>query len=160
MRNFTFRRLTRADLPLMERWLSSAHVREWWPDTQYQMDIVQQDMDNPAVNMLLVCLIDHPFAYLHDHDAHAFRELQFGDLPGETRVLGTFVGDPDFNGQGLAPSYIDARTRDLRIRYPLVAVGPDAKDSFTIATYTKAGFMRRRLCPSRSGRLIHVMTKL
>ncbi|WP_375253915.1 GNAT family N-acetyltransferase [Yoonia sp.] len=160
MRNFTFRRLTRSDLPLMERWLDSAHVRGWWPDAERQVNMMLEDIDNPAINMLVVCLIDHPFGYMHDYDAHAYRQPQFADLPTGTRVLSTFVGDPGFTGQGHAPAYIEARTRDLRLRHPLVAVGPDAKDSFAISTYGKAGFRRRRLCPSRSGRLVHVMTKL
>lgn len=160
MRNYTFRKLTEADLPLMRRWLASAHVRAWWPDADKQIALMQQDMDNSQIDMCVVSLIDRPFAYLHDHDAQTFGMPQYADLPRGTRVLSTFVGDTDFLGQGHSAGYIDARVRDLRIKYPMVAVGPNTTDTRTISIYTQAGFKKRRLAGTRDGRLVQVMTHL
>ena len=72
MRNYTFRPLTEADLPLMRRWLAAAHVKVWWPDAEKQITLMEEDMHNPEIKMQVVSLIDHPFAYIHDHDARAF----------------------------------------------------------------------------------------
>ena len=160
MRNYTFRKLTEADLPLMRRWLDTAHVKAWWPNAGTQFALMQQDMDNTAINMWVVGLINHPFAYLHDHDAQTFAMPQYADLPPGTRVLSTFVGDSDFLGQGHSVGYIDARVRDLRLKYPMVAVGPSTTDTRAIAIYTQAGFRTRRLAPTRDGRLVHVMTHI
>ena len=129
MRNYSFRPLTEADLPLMRRWLDTAHVKAWWPDADKQIALMQQDMDNAEIRMWVVSLIDHPFAYIHDHDSRAFGMPQYADLPQGTRVMATFVGDRDFMGQGHSVGYIDARVRDLRRTYPLVAVGPNPTDT-------------------------------
>ncbi len=160
MRNYSFRRLTPDDLPLMQRWLQTSHVKVWWPNTDKQIALMQQDMDNPNITMLVVSLINHPFAYIHDHDARSFGMPQYADLPQGTRVLSTFVGDTDFLGQGHSTGYIDARLRELRLRYPMVAVGPNTTDTRTIGIYTQAGFRKRRLASTRDGKLVQVMTHL
>ena len=160
MRNYSFRQLTPADLPRMRQWLNTAHVKAWWPDADKQAALMEQDMDNPEINMQVVNLIDHPFAYIHDHDARTFGFPQYADLPPGTRVIDTFVGDTDFLSQGHSAGYIDARVRDLRIHYPMIAVGPNTTDTRAISIYTKAGFQKRRLAPSRDGRLLQVMTHL
>ncbi len=160
MRNYTFRPLVEDDLPLMRRWLNTAHVKVWWPDAEKQMALIQQDMNNPAIDMWVVNLIKHPFAYLHDHDARAFGMPQYADLPQGTRVMATFVGDNDFMGQGHSAGYIDARVRELRSKYPMVAVGPGTTDTRSISIYRQAGFMNRRLASTSDGRLVQVMTHL
>ncbi len=160
MRNYAFRSLTEADLPLMRRWLATAHVKVWWPDADKQIALMEKDMNNPDINMQLVSLINHPFAYIHDHDARAFAMPQYADLPYGARVMATFVGDNDFLGQGHSVGYIQAHTRALRVKHPMVAVGPGTTDTRTISIYRQAGFMNRRLATTREGRLVQVMTHL
>jgi aminoglycoside 6'-N-acetyltransferase len=160
MRNYTFRPLTEADLPLMRRWLDTAHIKAWWPDAENQIALMQQDMHNTNIDMRVVNLIDHAFAYVHDHDARIFNMPQFSDLPPGTRVMATFVGDTNFLGQGHSAGYIQARVRDLRLKYPMVAVGPNTTDTRAISIFRQAGFMNRRLASTRSGRLVQVMTHL
>lgn len=160
MRNYTFRRLREADLPLMRRWLDLPHVKTWWPHGDQQIELMRQDMDNPDINMLVVQLINHPFAYVHDHDARTFGMPEFSDLPHGARVLATFVGDHDFMGQGHATGYVDARVRELRKSFPMVATGVDTGDTRSLGVFGHAGFMRRRLATTRDGRLVQVMTHL
>ncbi len=160
MRNYTFRPLTEADLPLMRRWLNAAHVKVWWPDADKQIALMEQDMDDPKINMQMVSLIDHPFAYIHDHDARAYAMPQYADLPYGARVMATFVGDNDFMGQGHSVGYIEAQTRALRVKHPMVAVGPGTRDTRAISIYRQAGFMNRRLATTHQGRLVQVMTHL
>ena len=160
MRNYSFRRLVPDDLPLMQRWLQTSHVKVWWPNAEKQIALMQQDMNNSDINMLVVSLINRPFAYIHDHDARSFGMPQYADLPPGTRVIATFVGDTDFMGQGHSAGYIDARLRDLRLRYPMVAVGPNTTDTRTIGIYAQAGFHTRRLDSTRAGKLVQEMTNL
>ena len=160
MRNYTFRPLTEADLPLMRRWLQAAHVKVWWPDADKQTALMEKDMDNAAIDMRVVSLINHPFAYIHDHDARAFPLPQYADLPHGARVMATFVGDNDFMGQGHSVGYIDAHVRTLRVKYPMVAAGVGTTDTRTISIYRQAGFKNRRLATTGEGRLVQVMTHL
>jgi aminoglycoside 6'-N-acetyltransferase len=160
MRNYSFRKLISDDLPLLQRWLQTSHVKVWWPDAEQQIALIRQDMDNPNINMQVVSLINHPFAYMHDHDARSFGMPQFGDLPMGTRVLATFVGDTNFMGQGHSAGYLDARLRDLRLKYPMVAVGPNTTDTRAISVFAQAGFHKRRLASAKDGKLVQVMTHL
>ena len=160
MRNYSFRRLVPDDLPLMQRWLQTSHVKVWWPNAEKQIALMQQDMNNSDINMQVVRLINRPFAKIHAHDERSFGMQQDADLPPGTRVIATFVGDTDFMGQGHSAGYIDARLRDLRLRYPMVAVGPNTTDTRTIGIYAQAGFHKRRLASTRDGKLVQVMTHL
>ncbi len=160
MRNYSFRKLTEADLPLMRRWLETPHVKVWWPDVKKQLTLMQQDMNSSEIDMWVVCLINHPFAYMHDHDAQAFGMPQYADLPPGARIMATFVGDNNFMGQGHSAGYINARVCDMRMKYPMIAVGPNTTDTRTISIYAQAGFRKRRLAPTREGRLVQVMTHI
>ena len=158
MRNYSFRPLTPDDLPLMRRWLQMPHVRAWWGDVDRNLKLMQQDMDNKAINMQVVELSGMPFAYLHHHDVQAFAMPQFAELAYGTRALNTFVGEPDYLGQGHAAGYVGACVEDLRTRYPMAAAAPNSTDARQINIYTKAGFRKRRLAPTRDGKLVQVMT--
>ena len=160
MRNYTFRPLTEDDLPLMRRWLDTAHVKVWWPDAEKKITLMERDMNDPNINMMVVSLINHPFAYLHDHDAKTFGMPQYADLAHGARVMATFVGDSDFRGQGHSVGYIDAHVRALRVKYPMVAAAPGTTDTRTISIYRQAGFHNRRLASTRDGRLVQVMTRM
>lgn len=121
---------------------------------------MRENLENPDITMMLVSLSDHAFAYIHDHDARYLGLSQFSDLPPRSRVVSTFVGDVGFMGQGHSSAYIDTRVRQLRRDYPLVAVGPNTKDTHAIQVYVQAGFRKRALRPARDGNLIQVMTHL
>ena len=160
MRNYSFRKLTTGDLPLMQRWLQTSHVKVWWPDAEKQVALMRQDMNSSTINMQVVSLINHAFAYIHDHDARSFAMPEFADLPTGARVLATFVGDTDFMGQGHSAGYIDAYVRDLRIHYPMIAVAPNTTDTRAIGVFGQAGLRKRRLASTRDGKLVPVMTHL
>lgn len=145
---------------MLARWLSCAHVRVWWPESDKQLMMMEQDLTNPQIDMRLVTLDGRPFAYLHDHDARAFGQPQYADLPSRTRVVATFVGDSDYLAHDHAAGYLAARLRAWRLDYPMIAAGPQTQDIHTIATYTKVGFHKRRLAPTKDGKLVQVMTHL
>ena len=160
MRNYNFRSLTMDDLPLMQRRLQASHVKVWWPDADKQIALMRQDMKSSSIDMQVVSLIDHAFAYIHDHDVRAFGMPEVADLPQGTREIATFVGDTDFMGQGHSAGYIDARVRDLRRDYPMIAVAPNTTATRAIGVFAQAGFHKRRLASPRDGKLVQVMTHL
>lgn len=158
MRNYNFRPLTPEDLPLMRHWLAMPHVRVWWGDVERNIALMAQDMHNPEINMQVVALVDRPFAYLHHHDVRAFAMPEFADLSMGTRAMNTFVGDPDYLGQGHAAGFISTCIQGLRMNYPMVAAAPLTNDARQIGIYEQAGFRKRRLAPTRNGSLVQVMT--
>ncbi len=160
MRNYSFRRVTPDDLAQLRQWLDLPHVKVWWGEAEKQIALIKQDMNNTKIDMHMVELVNRPFAYIHDHDASAFTMPEYADLPRGTRVIGTFVGNPEYLGQGHAVGYIDAYLRDLRLHYPMVAVAANTTDTRTIGIYNQAGFRKRRLAQTRDGKLVQVMTHL
>ena len=160
MRNYSFRRVTPDDLLQLRGWLEMPHVKVWWGNAEKQIALIKQDMESHKIDMHMVELVGRPFAYIHNHDVHAFPMPEYSDLPRGTRVIDTFVGDSNYLGQGHAAGYIDAYLRDLRLHYPMVAVSANTTDSRTLGTYTQAGFRKRRLASTRDGKLVQVMTHL
>ena len=158
MRNYSFRRVTPDDLALLHQWLDMPHVKMWWGNASKQVALIKQDMENTKIDMHMVELVGHPFAYIHHHDAFAFGMPEYADLPPATRVIGTFVGNPEYLGQGHAAGYIEAFLKELRLHYPLVAVSANTTDMRTLGTYKQAGFRKRRLAATRDGKLVQVMT--
>lgn len=158
MQNYIFHTLTYADLPLIRKWLMMPHVRAWLPDTEMELELMKHDMEDDLIDMRKVCLRERPFAYIHDHDAETFGMPQYADLPRGSRVITTFVGEAEFMGPGHSVGYLKDRLAELRRSCPLVAVGPRSHDQRLIATFTQAGFQRRRLATSRTGKHIQVMT--
>ena len=103
MRNYSFRRVTPDDLALLHQWLDMPHVKMWWGNARKQIALIKQDMENTKIDMHMVELVNHPFAYIHHHDAFAFGMPEFADLPPATRVIGTFVGHPEYQMSGWSP---------------------------------------------------------
>ena len=160
MRNFTFRKLKSTDLPLVRRWLDAPHVKAWWPDAERHIAMMLDDLNSPGVDMNIVSLIDHPFAFVVDYNANAYGQPQYADLPPGARAMDSFVGDSAFMGQGHASGYLSARVRDLRMKHSMIAVAPNTKDIHAINIYNQAGFKKRRLANARDGSLVQVMTHL
>lgn len=158
MHNYSFRRLTDADLPMMRSWLQASHVRSWWGDPDRNLALMKQDMNNPAINMQVVQITGRPIAYLHHHDVAAFRMPQFADIAHGARAISTFVGDANYLSPGYAAGYISDCVQSLRLKYTLMAAAPNSTDMRKIGIYLQAGFRKRRMAPTRDGRLVQVMT--
>src|ERR1043165_8095670 len=50
---YRFQPMTADDLPLVRRWLMTAHVSEWWGDPPEQLTLVTEDLDEPAMDQYI-----------------------------------------------------------------------------------------------------------
>jgi aminoglycoside 6'-N-acetyltransferase len=46
---YTFRPVTRQDLPLLQQWLQAPEVVRWWGDPDEQAALLREDLDNPGM---------------------------------------------------------------------------------------------------------------
>src|SRR4051812_22192824 len=64
---FSFRPLTRSDLPQLHQWLNRAHVAEWWEGAT-SLEYVNQthgvDLDSNVIWQYLAYLQDNPVGYV------------------------------------------------------------------------------------------------
>ena len=148
---YVFRPMTSADLPLIRRWLSLPHVREWWGDPDQQYALVSGDLDEPAMDQYIFSAAGDPFAYLQCYDLTAWNS-GFGTHPKATRGIDLFIGEPDMiergHGSALIRAFADER---LRQGAPRIVTDPDPANGRAISAYRKAGFEKDRVVETPDG---------
>ncbi len=150
---YRFRPMSADDLPLVRRWLEAAHVREWWGDTLEQFELVSGDLNEPAMDQLIVASGDRPFAYLQCYDQTAWPENGLGCHPPGTRGIDQFIGEGDMVGRGHGSAFIRAFTDTLLAAgTPRVITDPDPANARAIRAYEKAGFRKQHEVDTPDGR--------
>lgn len=148
---YTFRPISAADLPLVRRWLSEAHVREWWGDPDEQLALVGGDLDDPAMDQFIVLADDKPFGYLQCYRLTAWN-TGFGPQPEGTRGIDEFIGESDMIACGHGPPFIRQFVDEqLRAGLPRIVTDPDPLNARAIRAYEKAGFVRARRVETPDG---------
>jgi aminoglycoside 6'-N-acetyltransferase len=137
---YVFRAMTAADLPTVERWLESPHVREWWGDPTEQYLLVSGDLDEPAMDQFIVSADGDDFAYIQCYDLTAWNS-GFGVQPQGTRGIDQFIGEPKFVGCGHGSAFIRIFVERLfGAGAPRVVTDPNPRNARAIRAYAKAGF--------------------
>ncbi len=148
---YLFRAMTADDLPLIERWLTLPHVREWWGDPAEQYALVSGDLDEPAMDQFIVSAEGNDFGYIQCYDLTAWNS-GFGEHPTGTRGIDQFIGEPDMinrgHGSGLTRAFVDGRFAQGT---PRMVTDPDPANARAIRAYEKAGFARDRLVDTPDG---------
>ncbi|MEM8590943.1 MAG: GNAT family N-acetyltransferase [Pseudomonadota bacterium] len=157
MTRYSFKPMTRDDLPMFKEWLANPHIEGWWGDPGTEARLVEEDMDEDKVDMRLACADGTPFAYIQDYNAHAFEAPHYKDQPEDARAIDTFLGDPAYLGKGHGAGYIAARLGELRQNYPTIVTDPDPANTRAIAAYTRAGFRPLDIRPCEDGDPVQVM---
>lgn len=151
MTAYVFRAMTAADLPTIERWLETPHVREWWGDPTEQYLLVSGDLDEPAMDQFIVSADGSDFAYIQCYDLTAWNS-GFGEQPKGTRGIDQFIGVSGMiergHGSALIRAFVD---RVLAGGAPRVVTDPDPDNIRAIRAYEKAGFEKSGLVDTPDG---------
>lgn len=152
---FSFRVLTKADVPLVQTWLAEPHVAEWWDDP----DEIFAAIEDPDTRLWIVALDGRPFAYLQDYDPHAWPGHHFGHLPPGSRGIDQYIGDPALLNQGHGSAFVRAHVERMFAEgAPAVGVDPAPDNPRAIRCYEKAGFTRGAVRDTDWGRSL-LMTR-
>jgi aminoglycoside 6'-N-acetyltransferase len=148
---YVFRRMTVADLPLLQGWLAMPHVREWWGDPDEQYALVSGDLKDPAMDQYIVAANGDPFGYLQCYDLTAWN-AGLGPQPPGTRGIDLFIGKPDMiergHGSALLRHFVDDL---LRKAVPRIVTDPSPVNARAIRAYEKAGFERDHVVNTPDG---------
>lgn len=115
----TLRRMDTADLPLVESWLSEAHVARWFLDgssiTVEMADLARCVAGDDPTEVLLVLERDRPIGWCQwyrgdDYPDHADG---VGTAPGELGI-DYAIGDPTAVGRGVGTALVAELVRMLR----------------------------------------------
>lgn len=155
---YGFPKLTRADYPMLRRWLAEPHIAGWWGDPDTEIALIEEDIDNGPTDMRVVTLRDQPFAYVQDYPAHHWDMPHYKHFPTGSRAMDTFLGDPDYLGKGHAAGYLRQRADELRADgYPEVVIDPSPDNTRAVAAYRRAGFTGDQIAPCEDGDPVLVM---
>jgi len=125
------RPLSRADLPLLARWLAEPLVRRWWHHDS-GIRTLERDfgpaIDGPDPTEIHLTGVDGVWfgliqRYLIDDNPEYADELAtVCEVPPGALSVDYLIGEPACRGRGLASRMIAASVRDARIRHPEAAV--------------------------------------
>jgi aminoglycoside 6'-N-acetyltransferase len=143
--------MTLADLPLIRQWLTHPHVREWWGDPDEQYALVSGDLDESAMDQVIVSAGSNDFAYLQCYDLTAWNS-GFGEHPRGTCGIDQFIGEPDMIQRGHGSAFIRAFV-DVRLRSgaPRIVTDPDPANTRAVRAYEKAGFEKAGMVDTPDG---------
>lgn len=150
----TFRRLARADFPLLSAWLAQPHVARWWnhdPSPQaVEADFgAAVDGTDPA-DVFVVHGGDRPLGLLQryrfaDHPEYAAELAPLVHAPPEAFSIDYFVGEPRALRRGFGAAMVAAAVRDIwrdHASAPCVIVPVSAANEASWRTLRRAGFER------------------
>jgi len=148
---YSFRPMTAADLPLVQRWLQQPHVVEWWGDPDEQYRLVSGDLDEAAMDQFIVSIGGRDFGYIQCYDLSDWNS-GFGAHPKGTRGIDQFIGEPDMVDRGHGSAFIRAFIeRTLANGAPRVVTDPDPVNERAVRAYEKVGFARAGLVDTPDG---------
>ncbi|MEM7296081.1 MAG: GNAT family N-acetyltransferase [Pseudomonadota bacterium] len=157
MPEYHFRPITRADFPMVARWLSAPHIDGWWGPAEVELPLIEEELAAPHIDMCIVTHRGHPFAYLQDYPAEHYGAPQYAGYR-RARAIDVFLGDPAFLGQGHAAGFLAQRADELlSAGAKAVVVDPDPANARAIRTYAKAGFEKGAVTPCEDGNDVQVM---
>ncbi len=149
---YQFLPMTASDLSLIEVWLDTPEVVQWWGDPKQQLTLVSEDLGNTAMDQFIVTYDTRKFAYLQCYDLSAWPDSAFGAQPPGTRAIDQFIGEPDMINRGHGSAFIRMFVRDfLPEDVPRVITDPDPGNVRAIRAYEKAGFGKGHVITTQDG---------
>jgi len=149
---YAFWPVTWDDFAFLERWLHAPEVVRWWGDPAQQLALLREDMDEPAMTMLIVSGDDRPFAYAQHYEVHAWPQSHLAALPRGARAIDAFIGEPEMLGRGHGSVFLRLLAEALvRDGAPVVAIDPDVENERARRAYANAGFRGDTIVETQEG---------
>lgn len=157
-REYEFVPVTRADYPMLRRWLSEPHVRAWWGTPEGEIALMERDLESPSIAMRIVRKAGVPFAYVQHYDGTTGDMPHYADMPKGARAVDTFIGEPSHLGRGHAAGFLRQLAEDLLdAGHPAVVIDPSVDNPRAIRAYRAAGFEGDEVRPNEDGDPVHVL---
>lgn len=151
---YTFRRLTRAEFPLLSGWLANPHVARWW-NHETSPEALERDFGTSAdggepSQDLLVLQDDHPIGLIQrsklaDYPEYLTEFEALTDVPAGAATIDYLIGEAAQTGRGVGTAMIKAVVEETWTIYTdanaiLVAVVAGNRPSWR--ALERAGFHR------------------
>lgn len=149
---YGFHRVTHSDLPMLEQWLQTPEVQQWWGDPEHELQLIVEDMDNPDMVQLIGMLDGHPIAYIQHFEVHAWPQKHLQDLPQGARAVDCFIGIPSLIGKGHGAKLLAMLAKQLNAQgVRVLCIDPDPENQRARSAYVNAGFVEHGLIETPEG---------
>lgn len=136
--SWTFRRMTAADLPLVNGWIAGPEVAAWWDEP-----IEAEELDEADHRLWIAERDGAPAGFVQDYDPHAWPDHHFAHLPPGAKGLDLFLADPAAAPPGEGSALLRAFTEMLFAQGARAVGGdPSPENPRAIRAAEKAGFVR------------------
>jgi RimJ/RimL family protein N-acetyltransferase len=164
-----FRRLTKADLPLLHEWLQREHVQFWWRERESYDAVVRHYL--PAIegsdptDLYLILVDGRPAGFIETYVISDYPDYQrLVEVEEGVAGVDLFLADPELTGRGLGSTAIGEFVRDVVFASPRThacVADPDSENQASLRAFEKAGFVRVRdfVDPEDENRL-HTLVRL
>ncbi len=151
-----FEPLKREHFPLMQMWLNTSHVNQWWPhskewtlndvEEKYSTYVegykLEQEKKKSIRGYIIYCALA-PIGYIQFYSAHDFERegYKLENMPPLLAGVDLFIGDASYLRKGLGVTTLVRFIQEMvwkHFDYCLVDV--DVNNKVAIKTYQKAGF--------------------
>ena len=138
---YGFRAVTRDDLPMLARWLTQPHMREWWGEPEQGVAEIGEAIESVETEPLIVELAGRPIAYLQSYDPHLEDGHPYQDQPFGSLGIDLSIGEAELLGQGHGSAILRQFADQLFAEgAPRLIIDPEPRNARAIRAYEKAGF--------------------
>jgi RimJ/RimL family protein N-acetyltransferase len=156
MKNFTFKKLSESDIPLIHTWLGSAHVREFWAEKNlddfeaFKLKF-KDKINSDTVSPYLVLLQGKAIGYIQTYS-----------VDEKTSGIDQFIGVAEFVNKGLGSLFVKEFTDEILSgkKISKVITDPSILNLRAQRAYEKAGFKKTWAMPGEDGDVILMEKKI
>jgi aminoglycoside 6'-N-acetyltransferase len=141
MPDYSFRELTRRDLPMVRSWLEQPHWQAWWGEPDEEIGQIEAHIDSISVEPFIIEMDGKPIGYLQTYDPHLEDDHPYADQPFGTLGIDLSIGEAAMLYKGHGSRALDAFA-DLMFSEGVLRliIDPDPDNAAAIRAYEKAGF--------------------
>ena len=147
--NFSFKKISEENIPLLYAWLKEPHVSKWWPKPEkdeFYEKFLQRIRSKDTIGFL-VLLNSKPIGYIQYYKIDRTIEKAgswLPELPETTVGTDQFIGEKEFIGKGygtlFVKEFINYLENNLEPKLTTVIVDPETENAAAIKCYAKVGF--------------------
>ncbi|MGE3990688.1 GNAT family N-acetyltransferase [Pseudorhodoplanes sp.] len=147
-------------LPLLHRWLTAPHMREWWGDPETELGFIRDMIEGrDTTRPFLITLDDAPVGYIqywyvghHQNQPWIQNHPWLMEFPSDTIGVDLSIGETGKLSQGIGSAALSAFVRMLRDEgHDHIIIDPDPANARAVRAYEKAGFRTAMLAQAHDG---------
>ena len=145
------------DIGMVAQWLETPDVLRWLGDSNEQLALIAEDLNEPLMDQWVTERHGKPFAYLQAYPARAWPQAHLTHLPASGKVMDVFIGDPMMIGRGHGRAFMRYFAEMLIADgATLVAADPLVENHRARRALLRAGFVEDNIVSTADG-LVAVM---